>query len=465
MTQPSGKPAQASAEADSRGAEAEAKRHVPLQLELPAAKEPLEAISETRPERAPLRAPWARQGVAVLCSVVAGLAAVAAAATLWVLPSYVRRQCIELAAEHDVDLAIDGARVDWAGFHLMGLRATSAQIPGAHAQASLMDVETSVLRPRKMTVHGAELTLAGPFGKILADFAKWGAGPLGNQPEDTQDARFALEGARVVWRAPIGENVRVEALGVSAQLQPRELRARSDDVTVVLAGGILGPWRVDVERLATSERVRVALDPGVPEACTVLLVGDRERTTSVDVVVPRSPLTHLGVPAQFFGLDGSNRLQLGANIHYVTLGPKRADATATGGLYGVDLPLLPRPMDVAWEAALTGDANAGIDVRKARLAVGPLVGPLTGTLKRFDDGFRVDLAWAAGPVPCEAFGAPLGLGQPFDIGFALRRLAETSRPAGAGAKRGVSAALMVSFDSRDPSDLKIDFTPQIGCGG
>jgi hypothetical protein len=466
LNQPGSKPAHAGGESN---VEVEADKPLPLQLELPPAKVPSEEDGNARVARARPPFSWARVVPRTL-AVLATLTTATAAATVWILPGYVRHQCIEIAAANDVELAVDDTRVDWAGFHLVGLRATSAEVPGARAQAPLMDVETSALRPRKMTIHGAELALTGPFGKTLADVAKWRSKAGGGQSEAWRNARWVLEGAHVVWRAPIGEDVRVEARDVTAELQPQEVRARSDDVTVAVPGGTFGPWRIDIERAQGTERVRLALDPGVPEACTVLLVGDYERTKSVDVVVPRSRLAHLGVPGQFLGLDIS-RVQLDASIHYATLGPSRADASAGGGLYGVTLPIVRRSVDIAWEAALSGDPRAGIDVKKARLAVGPLVGPLKGTLKRFDDGFRIDLAWAAGPVPCEAFAAPLGLGQPFDIGFALRKIADSSRAQhgahsdATGRKGNVSATVMVSFDSRDLNEAKIDFAPEVGCSG
>jgi hypothetical protein len=280
----------------------------------------------------------------------------------------------------------------------------------------------------------------------------------------------------------MGENVRVEAADVHAEFgwhetdasnrsPDLEIHARSDHVAVVAPGTALGPWRVDVDRANGSTRVRVALDPGVPDSCTVLVVSDGEQTTSVDIAVPRSPLAHLGLTEPFRGLN-EKALQVEAVLHYVALGPTRIDATARGGIYGIQALGLPRSIDVAWEGAATGDPTAGVDVRKARLAVGPLVGAVTGTLKRYDDGFRVDLAWAAGPVPCTAFAAPMGLGKPFDIGYEIRKLGlggeagvpSTEALSSAARVRGtVSAAVILSFDSRDLLATKLEFTPEIGC--
>jgi hypothetical protein len=292
-----------------------------------------------------------------------------------------------------------------------------------------------------------------------------------------------VDESRVVWRSPIGENARIEANNVHFDVTWRpepalravgrpsagpqapagttttEIRARSDRVSIAVPGGTLGPWRVDIDRTPGTSRVRVAFDPGVPDACTLLVVGDGDRTTTVDLRVPRSPLARLGVPPALLGLHGGG-LQIETNAHYSELGPQRADAAAKGGLYGIEAGL-PRPLDVAWDVAAMGDARAGLDLKKARLAAGPLVGTMTGMLKTFDDGFRIDLAWSAGPVPCTAFDTPLDESQPFDFGYQLRKVAQAS---GITKVKGeVRARGALVFDSRDLSTSNVDFTPEMNC--
>ena len=100
-------------------------------------------------------------------------------------------------------------------------------------------------------------------------------------------------------------------------------------------------------------------------------------------------------------------------------------------------------------------------MKKARLAAGPLVGAMTGTLNTFDDGFRVDLAWGADAVPCTAFDAPLDGGQPFDIAYQLRKLAEATgiaKVAGSVSARGTA-----TFDSRDLASTRLAFVPNVTC--
>jgi hypothetical protein len=442
-----------------------AHKPLPLQLGLP---QPIASDDAGQPvlERERRRATLRPRATAAVLGGLAALAAMAAACAVWALPWYVRKQCVDIAAEHGIDLSVDQAKIDSEGFRLIGVQARAAAVPGARAQALEVDVETSGLRPRKLTAHGAELILAGHWRKMDADFANWRANPSGGQSGSWAPESLVIEGARVVWQASAGDNVRVEAADVHAQVAWHErgadLHARSDQVSVTVPGGQLGPWRVDIDRAATGARMRVALDPAVPEACTVLVVADDERITSIDVVVPRSPLAHLGISDRFLALTGQG-LQIDTTAHYAAVGATRADASTKGGVHGIVVPGLPRPIDVTWEGTANGDPSIGMDVKKARLAVGPLVGPLTGTIKRFEDGFRLDLAWAAGPAPCSGFVAPLGLGQPFDIDYELRRLASSA--VAANIKGNVSATAMVSFDSRDLGATKVDFTPDIRCRG
>lgn len=440
--------------------QAEGAPALPLQLELPVAR-PAPAQAAAAAERA--RPSVDARRWAVRIGAVAALAGlVAAVVVALVLPWYVRRRCVAEAAAHGIALSIDGVSIGAGGFRLTGARASSSEVPGAKVTAPEIDVETSGLSPETMTVRGAELTLSGGAAALGAALARWRSSPRGGQQDAWTPSTVVVDGSRVVWQSPLGDAARVEASGLHLEWRPRgaELHARSDAVLVAVPGGQLGPWRIDVDRAPGTSRVRVAFDPAVPDACTVLVVGDDDRTTSVDVEVPRSPLAHLGVPTELLRVRGKD-LQLALTAHYGAEGPTRGEISAKGGLYGMETPGLPRPLDVAWEASAAGDPDDGIGIDHARLAAGPLVGTITGTFKRFGDGFRLDLAWQAAPVPCAAFDAPLGPGQPFDIAYALRQLAETAgltRVKGTVAARGTLA-----FDSRDLGATRVGFAPDVRC--
>jgi hypothetical protein len=391
----------------------------------------------------------------------------AAAVVLWLLPWYVRHKCVETAAAHGIALEVDGAEMTMSGFRLLGVRATAAAVPEARAQAPEVDVETSGLRPQRMTIRRGELALRGPVSAVQGGLSRWRASPAGTPEGDWMPQVLVAEESRVVWQSPVGDGVELQAADTHVEIdwhsQAAELHLRSARVTVAVPGGTLGPWRMDLDRTA-SLRFRVALDPAAPDACTVLVVGNDERVTSVDVVVPRSPFARLGIPAELVGLRGSPQVE--TTLHYAAR-PQHADLNARGALYSIDAGL-PAPLGVSWEAGASGDPGVGIDLTKARLAVGPLVGTLAGTLKTYDGGFRVDLAWSAGPVPCRAFEDAAAArpttdtpGGPLDLAAELRKLAQG---AGVADVRGdVSARGSLALDTRDLRSARVSFTPEAHC--
>ena len=399
----------------------------------------------------------------MLASAAAAVVLVAAAVVtvMFVLPWYVRDRCIAEAAAHGITLVIDDASIDSGGFRLIGVQATAAALPGAKAVAPEIEVTTHGLSPRTLTVRRAELTLAGKWSAVDAALTAWRANPSGGQGGVWAPESLVIDESRVVWPAPFAQNARVEATNVHLDTTwnapAPQLHARSDNVTVTLAGGKLGPWRVDADRAAGASRVRLALDPAVPDACTVLFVRTAAGATSIDAAIPRSPVTRLGLPPPLVGLKGKS-LQAELNAHYVPGGPQRADLTAKGGVYGIEASL-PAPLDVTWDLSATGAPATGLELKKSRLSAGPLVGALTGTVKPLDDGFRVDLAWSATAVPCTAFDAPQSEGDPFDIAYQLRKLAGN-----VGIVQGdVSARGTLAFDSRDLGAARVEFTPEVKC--
>ncbi len=279
-----------------------------LQLELPGPA-PVQAQAPEPARRASMRA-GERRGVAplVLVAMLTVVAVAGGVAVEVVLPRYVRTTCIEQAAAHGLVLAIDDVKISRSGFVLTGVKATAADLPGASVEAPEVDVETRGLRPEKLTASGMEIALDGRWSTVSEQFTRWRASERGGQEGAWAPEALVIDGSRIVWRGPIGDNARVEAAGVHLDVTWRDrapsMHATSSHVTVVVPGGTLGPWRVDIDRDVGASRARVALDPGVPEASTVLVVGNDRAITSVDVAVPRSPIARLGIAPALLGLHG-----------------------------------------------------------------------------------------------------------------------------------------------------------------
>jgi hypothetical protein len=437
---------------------------LPLTLDLPTERPDVKPAVVGVPSRDGQPARSGRGIAWRIAATIASVLVIAVGAGLYMLPRWVKQQVVDAAAAHGVTLTVEGAGFDGSGFRLTGLRASAADLPGTSVEAPELLVETQSLKLSRLTLRAAVLTLDGPWSRVDALVDRWRAGAHGGVCSDCLPSELVVDGSRVVWTHPMPESGNVEAndvhLGSAFRANGAEIHVSSSKVTLDVPGGKLGPWRVDVDRTPGSSRVRVALDPAVPEACTVLIVGDDTRTSHVDVVVPRSPPARLGLPPAMLGLSGKD-LQVEASIHYSDLGGGHAEASATGGVHGIEAPGVPRPLDVTWEASAAGDPRSGMDVKKSRLAAGPLVGGLTGTVKTFDDGFRVELAWAAAGVPCAAFDTPLDSGQPFDIAFQLRRLADATGITKLSGE--VSARGTATFDSRDLGSTRLAFVPAVSC--
>jgi hypothetical protein len=434
-----------------------------LQLELPSSMPSRAAVdpADTRRDSRPVRS-RRRIGLVAAGAVLTTVLAVGLAIDMWI-PRYVRRTCIAQAAAHGITLAIDDVTIRSTGFALHGVKATAADFPGASVEAPELTVETHDLKPEKLTGSSLEIALSGRWSTLSAAMNRWRASEQGGQGGAWAPTSLVLDGSRIVWRGALSDQATFEAAGVHLDVswsgRDPTMHATSSNVTVAVPGGELGPWRLDLDREPGASRARVALDPGVPDACTVLVVGNDDSVTSAEVAIPRSPMARLGIAPALVGLRGN--LQVEAALHYVPFDAHgNANATTKGGVYGITVDGIPQPLDVAWDVTATGP-NGVADIKNGRVAVGPLVGAARGTLKTYADGFRIDAAWSAGPVPCAAFDAPLGPGQPFDIAYQIRKLAQS---AGLTNLRGdVSASAMLVFDSRDLGTTTMTFTPKATC--
>jgi hypothetical protein len=405
----------------------------------------------------------ARRVVArALLALLAVLAALLGAA--WVaVPWLVRRTFVDAAAERGVTVTVQSVEVKLTGFAFQGVEATVQSVHGVRLSAPEMEVQMGGVSPEKVTVRGAELLVTGRWATVTSELDHWLMSATGASGQTWTPRSLVIDGSRVAWQGLAGEAVSVSGAGLHLEAtwpdgERPTWHATAEPVTVAIPHGSLGPWRLDVERSPGASRVRVAFDPGVPDSSWLVVLGDDKAVASLDLVVPRSPMARLGIPAGLLGL--SDDLQLASSAHYVALGP-RANATFSGGIYGAKGQGLPRPIDVVWEGSAAGETGGSLDVKGGRLAVGPLTGTVRGTLKPFDDGFRLDVAWNAGAVPCAAFDAPLDPTRPFDIGYELRQFAE-----GVGIAKvsgTVSAQAALAFDTRDLAGSTATFAPEVTC--
>jgi hypothetical protein len=376
------------------------------------------------------------------------------------LPAHVRRICLAQAEASGIGLEIDDVRVSFQNLVLIGLHASAPDLAGARATAPEVDVAMSWLRPEHVTIQGLDLELTGPTGAVTDAFGRWRGSRAGGPSGEWPDA-WTVDGATVLWKDMAGERTSAQAtemhLDVTWGARAAVLHARSEKLTVTTAAGVLGPWRIDLDQAPATSRLRIVFDPAVPDTGTLLALGDGRSITSVDAAIARAPLSRLGAQP----LAADKNVAIAAALHFFEYGNGRADLTTKGGLFGISLDGLATPIDARWEGAATGNPRAGIEIRGAKLAVGPLVGDLRGTLKTFESGFRVDLAWRATPVPCAALAMPLGSGEISEILYNLHNLGAAAGKASGGT---ASATATLSLDSRDLGAFVLKVVPDLSCG-
>ena len=267
---------------------------LPLQLELPGSLAEATRAAVDAADAEGARGPRMRRTLAKVFAWAALSAGAVAAVWAWLLPVLLRRECVEIAGEHGIELAVERVRIASA----RGPGAAMA-VPGHLARAARregrscpeVDVETGAFRPRVVTLRAGSLAYRSPPGELAAAVAKWRSSPSGGEAGGWSPMTVVFEGVGIDWHSPGAGALHAGAADVHATFSlvsrhrgrtegtgPRRRgRFRSEHVTVDLPDGDrLGPWGVDAERDAAEPRgCAVALDPEVPDGCFLLVRGRR----------------------------------------------------------------------------------------------------------------------------------------------------------------------------------------------
>ena len=332
-----------------------------------------------------------------------------------VLPGYVRSRAIAVAAAQGLTLTIDDVSVGFGSARLMGVIVTSPEVPGMKATASELHVETAGFEPKLLTVRGAVLEIDGPLGDVVASADRWHAShqpssgaPSAPAPGDWM--KVSVPFVRVAWTHAFAGDGRIDVPDGAAEIVPKasprlgdEYHFTSEKVTVHAGAAVLGPWRVDLDREVNGARLRVALDPPVPDGPNLLFVHPTAGEETLDVNIQRSPVFRLGVPPALASMLPVAPQQVSAKVHYASLGVARAEGTFEVTLFGVKVAPSPNPVDVKLSGGFAGDPRAPLDLKDGTLAAGPIQAVVAGTLTLADGAVGANLGWKANPVPCSKF--------------------------------------------------------------
>ena len=359
-------------------------RPLPLQLELPSAKAAGAAAGDLRGER---RRPAPAQGAAVARAP--------------------RRGARRAGRRHRGGRRLGSALVRAERVHRARPRRTASRSPSTTPRSAPRASASSACRATAAAMPGAQGAGARDRGhdarpaarhddraprRAHADrsvehrrrraLARGARAPSGGQEGAWAPRSLVFDESRVVWQAPFAENARVEASNVhfdltwSGDVAARCTRGRTACRSPCPAGSSGPGASTSTARRATS-RVRVALDPGGAGGVHRARRGGRCGRHVGRRRRPAIAAGAAGAPARAARPEGQGAPGRARPRTTSPMGPERADVTAKGGLYGIEAGL-PVPLDVAWDVTATGAPQSGLDVKKARLAAGPLVGALTG---------------------------------------------------------------------------------------
>jgi serine/threonine protein kinase len=329
------------------------------------------------------------------------------------IPGYVRRAAVATAAAQGLVLSIDAVNVGLGGIRLIGLSATSPEMPGVRATATEMHVELSGFSPKQATVRGAELTVDGPILDVTHAAEAWFSAHHGPQARSGGEERdgdwldVVVPTVHLMWTHAAPGDVRIDAPECTGEIRPHATPRLGDEfhwttqkLTVTTSAGVLGPWRVDFDREVNGARLRVAFDPPVPDGPNALLVKSTAGSVALDVSIPRSPLGRLGVPPTLAGLVPTTPSQIETKAHLSLQPPSHVEANASIVLFGAHVAKAPGPLDVTLSGSVGGTVGDPLDVKDGALSAGLIRATLTGPVTINDDGVSAALAWKATPVPC-----------------------------------------------------------------
>jgi serine/threonine protein kinase len=386
------------------------------------------------------------------------------AGVLLLLPMIVRDRLVAGAREAGVDLTVESVGISVGGISVRGVTAKTARVPGAEVRAE--ELFATGFSAREIRVRGLDVKLDGPASEVapaaLAFYEENRSRLAGGSGESR---RIAIIGAHLAWTGPLGEGTSLDAGEIGTDFESRsagaeEIRANLSRFELKTKRTVLGPWSVTFDRNATTARLRLLLDPPVPDGPSVLLVFGKT-PTRITVNVPRSPLARLGIRAADLGLPADAATEVEVKLDGGQSPNQRIEGTGRLDLFGARLRGLKAPVDIKAEGSASGVPGRPLDLERATVTVGPFLANVTGTLTPTDAGFRLDAGWRTVPIACEK----LARAEAKSLGPLAAALQDLAHTTGVARVTGTAnASGLVKYDSRTPDGGTLTFVTRETCG-
>jgi hypothetical protein len=417
-------------------------------------------VGTRKPENAGARgAGWTKLAIAavVFILVLVGV--------LLLLPRIAHDRIISSAREAGIELTIDRVGVGLSGITMRDITAKSARVPSAELRAD--EIFASGFSGREIRVRGLEMKVDGTLSEVgpavLALFEENRARLAGSGGEPR---KISLVAVRLAWQGVLGEGTALQAGEVGVDFESRSVGA--EDIHVNLGRFELktkrttfGPWAGSFERNATTSRLRLLLDPPVPDGPSALLVWGRVAPPHLTVRIARSPLARLGIRPADLGLP----VDAGTEVEMKLEGGQSPTTRIEGGgrldLFGVRLRGLKAPLDIKVEGSASGAPGKALDLEKTSVTLGPFLANVTGTITGTDLGFRLDAAWRTLPISCEK----LARAEAKSLGPIAAAIQDIARATGVARVTGTAnASGVVKYDTKALDEATTTLVAKEACG-
>jgi hypothetical protein len=399
------------------------------------------------------------------------LIVVVLAGVLLLLPMIVRDRILASAREAGIDLTVERVGIGLNGVSVRGITAKPQRVPGAEVRAE--EIFASGFSAKEIRVRGLDVKLDGSVADIgpalLALYADNRARLAGSGGDSR---KVAIVSAHVAWTGLLGEGTSLDARELGTDFESKavgaeDIRASVGHFDIKTKRTSFGPWASSFERNATAARLRILLDPPVPDGPSALLVwgvggiDNKSSATHLTVKIPRSPFARLGIRPDDLGLPADPGTEVELKLEGGQSPSTRFEGQGRLDLFGVHLKGLKGPVDVKVEGSASGLPGKPLDLVQTTATIGPFVANVTGSITPTDLGFRLDAGWRTLPISCEK----LAKAEARSLGPVAVAIQELARSTGAARVTGkAEASGIVKYDTKTPDLATTTLVTKEACG-
>lgn len=400
---------------------------------------------------------------------IAGVVAVGAGASLFVAPWYVQRRLVQEAAARHVTLAIDSVTLRPWSSTLLGVTATSSDVPGASLTSPSVFVDLEWLRPADVDLGAAKIALDGDVQVVLPALDRLArAQPQPAGGGEGAPPRIHLKNGEIEWRRASGATSVVRVAGLSGDVGGAPLGTETElggVFSLELGASKIGPWPFAHSRDAKTVTTKVVLSPKDAGRAHARFSHAADGSSSAVELVVATPtrLVDLGFPAPLLSGFALERAIVMVDLEHEETAAHGKGTVRALTVQGVTL----RGAAVPLELGLGGFAYDGprerMPVTAGTLTAGPFSGPVTGALGRPPGGLTLDLGSTSAAISCaDALRAQTKAVTGPDVAAGLEALAHLF-----GADRAVSGEVTLQvelgLDTRDLGATRVRLTPSVKC--